>query len=91
VSGSQNIGVSVKIASISATYGISASASMSTTLGNSIAITVPAHKTGNGDYGVWRAYVSGVERWYTTTCAITQTKSTTVYSPYRRGWNTWIS
>lgn len=91
VSGSTNVGLSVKVASVATTYGISSTASMSVTTGNSITITVPPNATGNGDYGAWRADVRGVDRYQTANCAITQTLQTTIYAPYRRGWNTWIS
>jgi len=91
VSGGTNVGVSAKVASISSTYGISASTSLAVTVGNSITITVPPMHSGNGDYGAWRAYVTGIERYYAASCAVTQSHSTTVYSPYKKGWNTWIS
>lgn len=49
--GSANVSGSVKLVSISGTYSINAQASVTATVGNSISITVPAGKTGNGDYG----------------------------------------
>lgn len=91
VSGGTNVGLSVKVASISSNYGISASASMSVTVGNQIQIIVPPGHSGNGDWGAWRAYVTGIERYYSSTCAVTSSHSTTVYSPYKRGWRTWTS
>ncbi|WP_426516823.1 hypothetical protein ACPPVQ_18970 [Diaminobutyricibacter sp. McL0618] len=90
-SGSTNVALSVEIASISSTYGISASVSKTVTLGNSIQFTVPAHKTGNGTYGAYKAYVTGVEEWWTNTCVVTSSYSKTIYSPYKVGWNIWIS
>lgn len=91
VSGSQNIGLSVEVASIANTYGISATVSKTVTLGNQFQITVPAYKTGNGNYGAWRAYTTGVEEYNTAACAVTSTVNKTFYTPYQVGWNTWIS
>lgn len=91
VSGSTNVGASVKLASISATYGINAQASLTANVGVTFDIVVPAFKTGNGNFGVWRASVTGKENYYLSNCTVADTKSTSVMAPYRVGWNTWIS
>ena len=91
VTGGGHVSLSVELVSIESQYSIDVQNSVSVTLGNSIQINVPAHKTGNGDYGAWRAYIKGVEEYYTATCAVTQTVAQTTYSPYRVGWRTWIS
>jgi hypothetical protein len=90
MSGSANVALSVKLASISQTYGIAATTSLAVTIGNSFTFPVPPHSAGNGQYGVWRAYVTGTERYYTSSCQITQTKTTKVYAPFKKGWNVWI-
>lgn len=89
--GSTNVSGSVKLASISGTFGINAQASVTATVGNSITITVPAGKTGNGDYGIWKTYVTGKEVYYLNNCTSGASSATNVWAPYRVGWNTWIS
>lgn len=91
VSGGANVSLSAKVASIGATYGISAQVSLSVTLGNSTTVSVAPGKTANANYGAWRAYVTGTEKYRTTSCTVTSTRTTTVYSPYRIGWYTWVS
>lgn len=90
-SGSSNVSGSVKLVTLGATFGISAQASITATVGNSITITVPAGKTGNGDYGVWRAYVTGKEVYYLNNCTSGGSSASNVWAPYRVAWNTWIS
>lgn len=91
ISGGGNVGVSVILADIHSTYGINVQSTLTVTLGNQIQISIPAHMTGNGNYGAWRAYTTGVQEWYTSTCAVTSSSSVTAHSPYRLGWNTWLS
>jgi hypothetical protein len=82
----------VILASAETSLNIDFSASMSTTIGNSIQITVPAGWYGYGQYGVWRTQVKGIYYYLLSSCA----KGTfygTVYAwlPRSRGWNTWTS
>lgn len=91
VTGGGSVDLSVELATVKHDYSISVTASTTVTLGNEIQITVPAHKTGNGDYGAWRAYVKGVEEYFNANCAVTKSSATVLYSPYRVGWRTWIS
>lgn len=90
-SGSTNVGASIKLAEIHTTYGINVQSTITVTIGNQIQISVPSHMTGNGNYGAWRAHTTGVEEWYTSTCSVTSSAGTSEYSPYKVGWNTWIS
>ncbi|MCU1507839.1 MAG: hypothetical protein QOI02_1175 [Actinomycetota bacterium] len=90
VSGSTEIALSVELASIRSQYGISVSVSKAVTIGNSIRITVPPHKTGNGDYGAWKAYVKGYEDFTNSRCTVTRSQAKKIYSPYKVGWKTWI-
>lgn len=83
--------VTAAVASISATYGISAAVAKTVTTGVTIAITVPAKRYGNGQYGAFKANVAGRSDYRTPTCAITNTVRSTVSTPWRTGWNTWIS
>ena len=91
VSGELNVGVDAAVADINATFGIAASTSRTTSLGQAIAIEVPVGMTGNGQYGAWKANVAGVSQYRTPACDVTQTVSSTIDTPYRDGFNTWIS
>lgn len=91
VSGGGHITLNAKLAEVEDTYNIAVTSSVTVKLGNTIQINVPAHKTGNGDYGAWRAYVNGVEEYYSATCAVTNSSATSLHSPYKIGWRTWIS
>jgi len=90
-SGGASVSIPIKVAEIKAKYGIAASVSITATLGTSITISVPSKKTGNADYGVFRAYTTGVEEYVTNACAVTQSKSVTGYTPYKVGFLTWVS
>ncbi|MCL1840524.1 MAG: hypothetical protein FWF75_02080 [Propionibacteriaceae bacterium] len=91
ISGNANVSANVIFGSISASFGISVQASITASLGNSTQVIVPAGKTGNAAYGVWRAYTTGTEQLTNNACVVTQSHSVTAYSPYKVGWNTWIS
>lgn len=91
ISGGTKVALSVKLATIESNYGVNVSSSVNVTLGNSFSFPVPAHKTGNADYGAWRAYVKGVEEYFNASCKVTKSQKTTTYSPYKTGWRTWIS
>ncbi|WZH38943.1 MAG: hypothetical protein PIR02_09785 [Microbacterium enclense] len=91
VSGSANVGVDAKLANISATYGTSVSASLTASLGNQTSIEVPPGQTGNGQYGIYTVTVTGTETLYGPSCEVVESRSTTITSPTRVGWNTWWS
>ena len=91
VSGSVNVGLDAKLASMSTTYGTSFSASLSAGLGNDITIDIPPGQTGNGDYGVYTVTVTGTETLYGPSCEAVESRTSTVTSPVRVGWTTWIS
>ena len=91
VSGNLEFSRDFVVANVKATYGINASLSLSTTLGNSFTFNVPAWKTGDAVYGVYRSYTTGREEWYTTNCVVTQYRNVTAYSPYKVGWRVWFS
>jgi hypothetical protein len=90
-SGSSDIALSIEVASIASHFGISATVSKTVTVGNSITISVPAGKSGNGQYGAWRAYVTGLEKFTNNNCVVTTSSAKNIYAPYKVGWNTWIS
>lgn len=89
-SGSTNVKGTVKIAEISGTFGVSASLSLTASLGNSTTIKVPTGKTGYGAYGVWQVVVKGKEiRTLAPACAL-QSRAANVRAPFRVGWDTWV-
>jgi hypothetical protein len=86
-----NCDASAIIAGVDATFGISVEASISTTIGNAMSITVPPYKTGYGQYGVWRKVTYGHYYYRLTNCSVgTDDGYITAYSPWYTGWNTWI-
>ena len=91
VSGSANVSLDAKLASMSATYGTSFSASLTAGLGNDITIDIPPGQTGNGEYGVYTVTVTGTETLYGPSCEAVESRTSTVTSPVRVGWNTWLS
>lgn len=89
--GSADLSLSVEIAQIAGHWSIATSVSKTTTIGNAISLDVPAGKTGNGEYGAWRAYVTGKEQFTNNACVITTSSAKNIYAPYKVGWHTWIS
>ncbi len=86
-SGATNVKGSVKVAEISAEFGVSAGLSVTASVGNSVTFTVPAGKTGYGDYGVWSLPVRGKEyRTLGPDCTI-QSRATSTLAPFRVGWD----
>jgi hypothetical protein len=89
VSGS--IDASVIVASVNRTLGITVTASLSTSVGHGITLTVPAHQAGYAQYGVYRKVTTGRYYYVATYCAITNDRGTvTARSPWYPNWNTWV-
>ncbi|CAI9391461.1 hypothetical protein [Microbacterium sp. T2.11-28] len=86
-SGATNVKGSVKVAEISAEFGVSAGLSVTASVGNSVTFTVPSGKTGYGDYGVWSLPVRGKEyRTLGPDCTI-QSRAASTLAPFRVGWD----
>lgn len=77
---------------VKAELGVSVSASMTATSSNTSRITVPAQRTGNGAYGVYRLKASG-HLYRVDSCGrVLEDRGTvTSLSPKSIGWRTWIS
>lgn len=88
---SATVAASVIVASVNETLGITVTTSISTTIGHNMAISVPAHKAGYGQYGVLQKVTTGHYYYLASNCAITNDKGTvTARSPWYPNWNTWI-
>ncbi|WP_328473637.1 hypothetical protein [Streptomyces sp. NBC_00448] len=83
-----NVSVGALLAKIKAEYEITLSASVTASLSNSISTTIPAHKTVNAEYGVWRSKFTGTTHYQYADCAVTS-HVVTAYGPYRVGWYLW--
>jgi hypothetical protein len=90
-SGSVNTSLSIDVASIAKTYGIGATVSKTVTIGNQVSFAVANGHTAHGQYGAWRAYVTGVEEFTNNNCVVTQSSAKNIYAPYQVGWNTWTT
>ncbi|MFC4121203.1 hypothetical protein [Nonomuraea zeae] len=69
------------IAGAEVATGVNLSASLTASLGNSIAVPTPAHKTVVATYGVWRKKTKGIYH----VCGVGQ-KRVTAWTPYFVGW-----
>ncbi|GAA3610622.1 hypothetical protein GCM10022419_114540 [Nonomuraea rosea] len=85
VSVSWNVSGSLKvdrlIAGAEVATGVNLTASMTASLGNSIAVPTPARKTTTATYGVWRKKTKGVYQ----VCG-QRPRNVTAWSPWRVGW-----
>ncbi|WP_417218189.1 hypothetical protein [Arthrobacter sp.] len=79
------------MASINAAYSVGASKSTSISRGQTITITVPPHKYGNGQYGAFRVNVTGKSSYRNPSCGVSFTKTNRILAPYRSRWKTWTS
>ncbi|WP_143588282.1 hypothetical protein [Tersicoccus sp. Bi-70] len=90
VSGTLGTSINTALASVNATFGVSASSSKTVTTGMSVTFSVPNGKYGNGQYGAFKINANGISQYRTPTCKVTSTRSVSISSPIRVGWRTWI-
>jgi hypothetical protein len=81
----------VIVANVKTSLSVNVSISITATVSNTFRISVPAHKAGYGNYGVFRIETSGHYYYRTSSCKASPDDGTiTAYSPWYVGWNTWI-
>ncbi len=86
------VNANVIVGSASAAVGVTLSTSLTTSIGNNFAITVPPYKTGNGAYGVREKSTTGHYYYRNQNCSIGSDDGyITAKSPWTFGWNAWIS
>lgn len=84
--------ISAIVAGAQLTTSSTLSASVTAGLNNSIAITVPPYRYGNGSWGAWRWKTAGHYYLLNTNCTESSSSYPTTYVPHiAPGWNTWIS
>ncbi|MFG1711107.1 hypothetical protein ACFLIM_48930 [Nonomuraea sp. M3C6] len=86
VSISWNVSGSLKvdrlIAGAEAATSVNLSASLTASLGNSIAVPTPPHKTTTATYGVWRKKTKGIYQ----VCGQSGQRRVTAWAPWHVGW-----
>ncbi|MGW3312099.1 hypothetical protein ACWDG9_36580 [Streptomyces sp. NPDC001073] len=90
-SGSLKVTLSELVSRQEATFGVNLSASLTAKLGNSVTASIPAHKTLNAKYGVWRRRVTGTSYYVYSNCESSKPSTIVSYTPYTVGWYTWLS
>lgn len=90
VGSSLNVGVYAVIASANSEFHMDLHASMELQRGVEAEIRVPKKRTGVGQYGVYKAHIRGSEWYENRSCTTSKRHKTSVYSPYRDGWKTWV-
>ncbi len=78
------------VAGVSASLSITVYASYTTSVSQSVSITVPPGKAGYGEYGVSEVVTSGHYYYVASSCRITDYGTVTAKSPQYPGWSTWI-
>lgn len=91
VTGTVGVTLNTVVANVNATFGISGSTAISTAYGVQQAISVPAYRTGHGQYGVFYKTAYGRSDYYNNACTVTASGSNTAYVTWYTGWNTWIA
>ncbi|SDL62702.1 hypothetical protein [Nonomuraea jiangxiensis] len=83
---SWNVSGSLKIdrliAGAEAATGVNLSASLTASLGNSIAVPTPPRKTTTATYGVWRKKTNGIYQ----VCGRSGQRRVTAWTPWHVGW-----
>lgn len=81
----------VIVAGVQVSLSVTVYASISTSIGHAITITIPPYKAGYGQYGVLRKVTNGHYYYLTDHCGISNDKGTVqAKSPWYPNWNTWI-
>jgi hypothetical protein len=82
---------SIIVAGVDVSLSITVYASISTSIGHAMTITVPPYKAGYGQYGVLRKVTNGHYYYLTDRCGVSNDKGTVqAKSPWYPNWNTWI-
>jgi hypothetical protein len=88
-----NLGVSLNfvVVTVSSQVGVTGQMSWTTQTGIGVAVSVPAHEYGNGQYGVFRQYVALESYYLNGSCNEINQKYATAYVPVGPGWTVWVS
>ena len=90
IGSSLNVGVYAVIASANSEFHMDLHTSMELQRGVEAEIKVPKKRTGVGQYGAYKAHIKGSEWHESRSCKTSLRHKTSVYSPYRDGWKTWV-
>lgn len=90
IGSSLNVGVYAVIASANSEFHMDLHASLELQRGVEAEIRVPKKRTGVGQYGAYQAHIMGSEWYENRSCTTSKRHKTSVYSPYRDGWKTWV-
>jgi hypothetical protein len=91
-SSSAKVSAGVIITNVELTFGISVTTSLTATVGNSITISIPSHKTGYAAYGVWEVVTYGHYYYINSICQTTINDGyIDTYSPSYVGWRVWTA
>jgi hypothetical protein len=92
VTGGGEVNIGAILAGVKASASVAVAASVTASIGNSTAISVPSHHYGNGQYGVFEVHTYGHYYFENSACKIQQDEGTVeAYTPFGVGWNTYIS